>query len=137
MVGGARGRGRGGDARLTVVERRADRDVSGPAAAFQGDVGRRVAGGRGKALQVVMLEGRTLGRHDGRDAEVRHLVAAFPLGRHPGRRRDSGQRSEVAAPRPLSGSSRLRPRKLHTRALGTRASISYVSGRSGISRWLL
>lgn len=36
------------------------------------------------ALQVVMPEGRTPGRHDGRDAEVSRL-APLPLRRHPSR----------------------------------------------------
>lgn len=42
----------------------------------------RVVGCITKTLQVVMSEGRTPGRHDGRDAEVRRF-APFPLHRHP------------------------------------------------------
>lgn len=48
------------------------------AAAFHIGVGRRVTT---KALQVVMSEGRTPGRHDGRDAEVRRFTP-FPLHGH-------------------------------------------------------
>ena len=40
------------------------------------------SGGVANALQVVMPEGRTPGRHDGRDAEVRRF-SPFPLCRHP------------------------------------------------------
>lgn len=64
---------------LTMIQRRISHE-SFASRAFQ--VG--VSGGSSvaDALQVVMPEGRTPGRHDGRDAEVRRF-SPLPLRRHP------------------------------------------------------
>lgn len=88
---------------LTIVERRASHE-SFASWTFQAGVsgGSSVA----DALQVVMPEGRTPGRHDGRDAEVRRF-SPLSLRRHPSsrvRRRHSCSyvfRSLLPGPNPL------------------------------------
>lgn len=69
--------------RLTVIQSRRGGDESLAGRTFQAGVG----GGSSvaDALQVVMPEGRTPGRHDGRDAEVRRF-SPLPLRRHPSSR---------------------------------------------------
>lgn len=68
--------------KLTVIQLRVG-DESSAGWTFQASVG----GGSSvaDALQVVMPEGRTPGRHDGRDAEVRRF-SPLPLRRHPSSR---------------------------------------------------
>ena len=65
--------------KLTVIESRIG-DECFASWAFQAGISG--SGGVANALQVVMPEGRTPGRHDGRDAEVRRF-SPFPLCRHP------------------------------------------------------
>lgn len=65
--------------RLTMIESRVGDESSG---SWTFQVGVSGSGGVADALQVVMPEGRTPGRHDGRDAEVRRF-SPFPLRRHP------------------------------------------------------
>lgn len=64
---------------LTVIEIRiGDERFAG----WTFEAGISGSGGVANALQVVMPEGRTPGRHDGRDAEVRRF-SPFPFRRHP------------------------------------------------------
>lgn len=69
--------------RLTVIQRRGS-DESLARRAFQAGVSGG-SSGVADALQVVMPEGRTPGRHDGRDTEVRRF-SPLPLRRHPSTR---------------------------------------------------
>lgn len=64
---------------LTVIESGIGDESSGSRTLQVGVSG---SGGVADALQVVMPEGRTPGRHDGRDAEVRRF-SPFPFRRHP------------------------------------------------------
>lgn len=64
---------------LTVIEIRIGDERFG---GWTFEAGISGSGGVANALQVVMPEGRTPGRHDGRDAEVRRF-SPFPFRRHP------------------------------------------------------
>lgn len=65
--------------KLTVIESRIGDECF---ASWTFQAGISGSGSVANALQVVMPEGRTPGRHDGRDAEVRRF-SPFPLRRHP------------------------------------------------------
>ena len=65
--------------KLTVIEVRIGYECF---ASWTFQAGISGSSGVANALQVVMPEGRTPGRHDGRDAEVRRF-SPFPLCRHP------------------------------------------------------